>query len=87
MPAHHSPLPTAAAKQLERAIVLQLLRDDHRERWSDKQIERALSDFKPEAIRKAIVRLEASGVICCLDEFIGASRCAQYLDSLELISI
>ena len=81
----HYPLPPT--KQLERAIVLQLLRDDHRERWSDKQIERALYDFKPEAIRKAIVRLEAGGVICCLDEFIGASRCAQYLDSLELISI
>ncbi len=87
MPAHHRPLPTAATKQLERAIVLQLLRDDHRERWSDKQIQRAIPDFKPEAIRKAIVRLEAGGVICCLDEFIGASRCAQYLDSLELISI
>lgn len=87
MPAHHSPLPTAAAKQLERAIVLQVLRTDHRERWSDKQIERAIPDFKPEAIRKAIVRLEAGGVICCLDEFVGASRCAQYLDSLELISI
>lgn len=87
MPAHHSPLPTAADKQLERAIVLQLLRDDHRERWSDKQIERALPDFKPEAIQRAIVRLEAGGVICCLDEFIGASRCAQYLDTLELIGI
>jgi hypothetical protein len=87
MPAHHSPLPTAATKQLERAIVLQVLRDDHRERWSDKQIERAIPDFKPEAIQKAIVRLEAGGVICCLDEFIGASRCAQYLDSLELIGI
>ncbi|HEV3323787.1 MAG TPA: hypothetical protein VG147_16545 [Solirubrobacteraceae bacterium] len=87
MPAHHSAPPTTAAKQLDRAIILQLLRDDHRERWSDKQIERALPDFKPEAIHKAIVRLEAGGVICCLDEFIGASRCAQYLDSLELISI
>ena len=87
MPAHHSPLPTAADKQLERAIVLQLLRVDHRERWSDKQIERALNNFKPEAIRKAIVRLEAGSVIYCLDEFIGASRCAQYLDSLELIGI
>lgn len=87
MPAHHSALPTAATKQLERAIVLQVLRTDHRERWSDKQIERAIPDFKPEVIQRAIVRLEAGGVICCLDEFIGASRCAQYLDSLELIGI
>ncbi len=87
MPAHHSALPTATDKLVERAIVLQVLRNDHRERWSDKQIERALSDFKPEAIQRAIVRLEAGGVICCLDEFIGASRCAQYLDSLELIGI
>ncbi|HEV3321383.1 MAG TPA: hypothetical protein VG147_04230 [Solirubrobacteraceae bacterium] len=63
------------------------MRTDHRERWSDKQIERALPDLKAEAIRNAIVRLEAGGVVCCLDEFIGASRCAEYLDSLELIGI
>ncbi len=87
MPAQHSALPTAADSLVERAIVLQVLREDHRARWSDKQIERAIPDFKSEAIRKAIVRLEAGSVIYCLDEFIGASRCTQYLDSLELIGI
>jgi hypothetical protein len=87
MPSHHSPLPTAATRLLERAIVLEVLRDDHRERWSDKQIERAIPDFKPEVIRKAIIRLEAGGVIVCLDEYIGASRSAQYLNSLDLIGV
>jgi hypothetical protein len=53
--------------------MLQVLRDDHRERWSRKQLERALFDIEPEAIGDAIIRLEANGVVYCLDEFVGAS--------------
>ncbi|MGC2372396.1 MAG: hypothetical protein WA484_00845 [Solirubrobacteraceae bacterium] len=71
----------------QRAIVLQVLRTDHRERWSPKQLERTLYDTTPEAISDAIVRLDASGVIYCLDEFIGASRSAKHLDSLGLIAV
>jgi hypothetical protein len=72
---------------VERAIVLQLLRDDHPERWSLKQLERRLDDATPEAISNAIASLDASGVIYQLDEFIGASRCARHLDWLGLIGV
>lgn len=75
------------ARMAERAIVLQLLRDDHRERWSFKQLQRALSDLTPEAIDEAVAFLETYGVIYCLDEFIGASRCARHLDSLGLLGV
>jgi len=71
----------------QRAIVQQVLRDDHRERWSRKQLEHTLSDITPEAISDAIVRLEAGGVVHCLDEFVGASRCARHLDALGLIAV
>ena len=74
-------------RMAERAVVLQLLRDDHRERWSFEQLQRALSDVTPDAIDEAFASLATYGVIYCLDEFIGASRCARHLDSLELIGV
>jgi hypothetical protein len=79
--------PTDDPGMAQRAIVQQVLRNDHRERWSRQQLERTLADITPEAISDAIVRLEASGVIHCLDEFIGASRCARHLDALGLIAV
>jgi DNA-binding HxlR family transcriptional regulator len=84
MPAHHTPESTSLE---QRAVVLQLLRSDHRQRWSLKQLERELYDIEPEAISDALTYLEAQGVIYRLDEFIGASRCARCFDSLDLISI
>lgn len=77
----------ADTKMAQRAIVNQVLRDDHHERWSLKQLERALGNIEPEAISDAVVRLDANGVVYSLDEFVGASRCARYLDLLNLISI
>lgn len=71
----------------QRAIVLQLLSTDRRERWSLKQLEHMLCGTSATAINDAVVRLGGSGVIVCLDEFIRASRCAQHLDSLGLIAV
>jgi Fe2+ or Zn2+ uptake regulation protein len=85
MPANHTPESDTYVEQ--RAVVLQLLRSDHRQRWSLKQLERELDDIEPEAISDALTYLEAQGVIYRLDEFIGASRCARCLDSLDLITI
>jgi hypothetical protein len=77
----------AEALVVQRAIVLQVLRDDHRQRWTERHLETALSDVAPEAAAQAVLDLEASGVLCRLDEFVGASRCARCLDSLGLIAM
>jgi Fe2+ or Zn2+ uptake regulation protein len=85
MPAHHTPASDTHFEQ--RAVVLQLLRSDHRQRWSLKQLERELDDIEPADISDALTYLETQGVVNRLDKFIGASRCARCLDSLDLISI
>lgn len=86
MPANHTPRSDTYLEQ--RAIVHQLLRDDdHTERWTPKQLQRALSDITPETIDEAVAELEAAGVAWRLDDYVGASRCARHLFSLDLITI
>jgi hypothetical protein len=87
MPAKHNAPRITDTRIAQRAIIHQVIRDDHRERWSPKQIEQALSDVTPETINDAIIRLEANGAIYCLDEYIGAARCTRYLYLLDLIGI
>jgi hypothetical protein len=72
----------------KRAVVLQVLRDDHPERWTRAELERQLSDFLPEEVEAAIEDLAAEGVLAVSDdEAVRASLCARTLDSLMLISI
>ncbi len=85
MPAHHTPQSDTYLEQ--RAIIHQLLRDDHTERWTAKQLQRALSDIIPETIKEALAELEEAGVAWRLDDYVGASRCARHLFSLDLIGI
>jgi hypothetical protein len=86
MPAHHTPESDTQFEQ--RIIVHQLLRDDdHTERWTPKQLQRALSDIAPETIDEAVAELETAGVAWRLDDYVGASRCARHLFSLDLITI
>jgi hypothetical protein len=86
MPANHTPESDTYLEQ--RAIVHQLLRDDdHTERWTPKQLQRALSDINPETIDEAVAELEANGAAWRLDDYVGASRCARHLFSLDLIGI
>lgn len=87
MPAHHSTPRVCDPHIAQRAIIHQLLRSDHTERWSPEQIARTLFDVTPEAIKDAILRLEANNAIYCVDEYIAASRCARYLFALDLICI
>jgi hypothetical protein len=71
----------------ERAIVLQVLRDDHDERWSRGELERELYDVQPLAIGEALGRLREEGVVHLSGELVWASRCARHLDALGMISI
>ncbi len=73
--------------QVERAIVLQVLRDDHPECWTRAELEAEVFDFAPVVVNEALVRLEAEGVVILDGENVEASRCARRMDALELVSI
>lgn len=72
---------------VERAIVLQILRDDHAERWARAELVREISDFEPAALDEALARLEHNGVLHREESLVWASLAARRLDELELISI
>jgi hypothetical protein len=81
--------------KLERAIVLQLLRDDHERMWSHAQLaielEAELEYDPPEigrqALEKALRRLERDGVLGMSEHQAWASSAARRLDELELIGV
>jgi hypothetical protein len=85
MPAHHTPQSDSSFEQ--RIIILQLLDDEHTERWTSKQLQRAFSDIEPEFIAEAVAELEAAGVAWRLDDYVGASRCARHLLGLHIITV
>jgi hypothetical protein len=75
-------------RKIKRAIVLQVLRDDHSERWTRAELERQLSDLPPEGVEAAAEDLVAEGVLTAGDdETVRASLCARTLDALALVSI
>jgi hypothetical protein len=72
---------------LERAIILQLLRDDHERMWSREQLSAELAVDRSEVIEEVLGRLEKEGVIGCTDQAIWASSAACRLDELGLIGV
>jgi hypothetical protein len=72
---------------VERAIVLQLLRDDHDEQWSRAELQAEADDVKPSALSNAVERLQRQGVVTALDDCVLASPCARRLDALGLVGI
>ena len=71
----------------ERAIVLQVLRDDRAERWSRAELEREIYDIDPPALGAALERLCHEGVVHLSGDRVWASRCALHLDALGMVSI
>ncbi len=80
-------VPGSDDRLVEKAIILQLLRDDHDERWSRAELEVEMVPIGPLAISDALARLEAEGVVHLSGEEVSASRATKRLDDLELISI
>lgn len=72
--------------RLERAVVLQLLRDDHGQDWSRAELAGELGAEAP-AIEAVLSRLCAEGVARLEDDRISASPATRRLDDLELIAI
>ena len=83
------PSPGAPGEQprLQRAIVLQLLCDDHERRWSRAELEAELAEGAPLDIRPALVPLAADRVVYVCGESVWASRALRRLDRLDLIAI
>jgi DNA-binding HxlR family transcriptional regulator len=72
---------------VERAVVLQILRDDHEERWARAELAREIPDFAPAVLDEALTHLDRDGVLHREESSVWASRAARRLDALELISI
>lgn len=74
-------------RRSERAIVLQLLRDDHAQRWTRGELRGELR-IASAALADSLDDLEQHGVVVTAeDDRWVASRCARRLDELELIGI
>ena len=81
----------ASDTMLERAIVLQLLRDDQERTWSRVRLTIELraggAEIDREAIDEAVRRLEREGVLGATEREVWASSAARRLDELELIGV
>lgn len=73
--------------RIERAIILQFLRDDHGDRWSRAELEVEISNVEPLDISDTLARLDQDGIVQISGESIWASRAVRRLDELELIAI
>jgi hypothetical protein len=78
---------TDGERQLQRLIVLQLLRDDHDEDWSRRELTLKLLHVGAPALAAALASLDDVGVIHSHVESVWASRAARRLDQLELICV
>ena len=72
---------------VELGIVLQLLRNDHDERWTRDELKKEISDFPPDEVNGAIDDLAAVRVVEADGDRVSAFLAARRLDKLELISI
>jgi hypothetical protein len=73
--------------RVERAIVLQVLRDDHDHRWSRSELETEIARVEPLDMSDALARLQESGIVCVSSKSVWASRATERLDELGLIAI
>jgi hypothetical protein len=71
----------------QRAIVLQVLREDHVKPWTRAELESEIYDIEPLAISDALAALNADGVVNIAGEQVRASRAARRMDALGMVSI
>ena len=82
-----SQVPAGGDPRVERAIVLQVLRDDHDHRWSRSELETEIARVEPLDMSDALARLQESGIVYISRESVWASRATERLDELGLIAI
>ncbi len=71
----------------ERAIVLQVLREDKDWRWTLAELRAEVYDIDPVVLADALSRLERHGIVVSCGEAVVASRAALHLDALGMVSI
>lgn len=71
----------------ERAIVLQVLRDDKDSRWTLAELQAEVYDIDPSTLGDALSRLKRHGIVVACCEAVIASRAALHLDALGMVSI
>jgi hypothetical protein len=72
---------------VERAVVLQALRDDRDAYWSRTALAREIADCEPELVELALARLRTDGVLSSVATRVCASPATRRLDELELIAL
>ena len=87
MPQQGKQFRSGDAQRAQRAVVLQVLRDDHAERWTRAELERELDDIPLLEIDRAVVSLAESEVVQVCGNALSASRCCRHLDALGLLSV
>jgi hypothetical protein len=73
--------------RVERAIILQFLREDHEHRWSRAELAVEISNVEPLDISDALARLDQGGIVQISGESVSASRAVRRVDELGLIAI
>jgi DNA-binding HxlR family transcriptional regulator len=71
----------------ENLVLLQVLRDDHSERWTREELRRELVNIDPEAIDESLKAMEAAGVVVLDGDHVEPSRCARWFDAHYLVTI
>jgi hypothetical protein len=74
-------------RRVERLIVLELLRPEQPERWSQTRLELELPDIPREKIKAAVDGLSSYGVAWQEDGLVWASLCTRHLDALDMICV
>jgi hypothetical protein len=72
---------------VQRAVVLQLLRDDHERHWTRMELERRLRDIERDVFDGALCNLAATGIVSTENDRVWASDATRRLDELELIGV
>lgn len=83
-------IPDEDERCLQRAIVLQTLRSDHRPRWTSRELQAELGEDDTAPLLAALARLRDVGVLNSADatsEAVECSTATRYLDQLQLIAL
>jgi DNA-binding HxlR family transcriptional regulator/predicted transcriptional regulator len=86
MPEDHHP-DSERLTLVQRAIILELLRDDHEERWGVAELRAAIGTIQSGTLAAVLEDLEHHGLVVALGDWVLASRSARHIDELGLIGI